>query len=70
MYADELLRLDAIVERIIRDAFSTKPVDWEYESEVRLVIQNSKDDAVFYNYPPEAVRRVIVGERATADDRD
>lgn len=50
---------------IWQQVFATKPAEWSYERERRLLVQTVKSDntPLVRSYPREAVRAVIVGER-------
>ncbi|WP_262269603.1 DUF2971 domain-containing protein [Microvirga yunnanensis] len=50
---------------IWQQVFATKPTEWSYERERRLLVQTEKTDdtPVFRRYPHEAVKEVILGER-------
>jgi hypothetical protein len=50
-----------------QNAFASKPVEWQYEHEVRLVTgtDNEHKEAILYHYPPEMVKSVILGEKMT-----
>lgn len=50
---------------IWQQVFATKPAEWSYERERRLLVQTDKSDntPLLRSYPREAVRAVIVGER-------
>lgn len=50
---------------IWQQVFATKPAEWGYERERRLLVQTDKSDntPLLRSYPREAVRAVIVGER-------
>lgn len=50
---------------IWQQIFATKPAEWSYERERRLLVQTNKSDntPLVRSYPREAVRAVIVGER-------
>jgi Protein of unknown function (DUF2971) len=52
--------------------FATKPKEWQYERERRLLIHSGKTDnsPIFLEYPVAAVREVILGERMEAGFRD
>lgn len=63
MYQDDIPRLEKIVHRILQDAFATKPIDWRYEKEIRLILQMASDGPVLHHYPTDALKRIIVGER-------
>lgn len=52
--------------------FATKPKEWRYERERRLLVHSGKTDTspIFLDYPRAAVREVILGERMEAGFRD
>jgi hypothetical protein len=51
--------------------FATKPADWGYEREVRLLIPRDDESTnpLKTPYSHEAVKRIILGERMTDDAR-
>ena len=53
------------IRDIWQQVFATKPAEWRYERERRLLIQTEKSDhtPLVRRYPREAVSAVIVGER-------
>lgn len=53
------------LNRMIRYAVASKPKEWMYEQEVRLVIITDSDDRspVIHTYPPESVKSIIIGEK-------
>jgi hypothetical protein len=61
--------------RTMRDiwqhVFATKPAEWRYERERRLLVPTDRTDTtpVFRNYPREAIKTVILGERMLDDYR-
>lgn len=56
------------MNEITRLALATKPREWAYESEVRLIMHTEKNDrrAVDYLCPANSIKGVIVGERMSA----
>lgn len=66
--ADEAVRK---MQSIWREVFATKPVEWSYERERRLLVQTSRRDTapILHPYPREAVKEIILGERMTDDNR-
>lgn len=52
--------------------FATKPREWKYERERRLLIHSDRTDTtpIFLDYPPSAVREIILGERMEASFRN
>jgi len=68
-YLDERPRLWDIINRTIVAAFATKPIEWQYERECRLIIQSDMaSDLQFHAYPIDALKRIIVGQRAREED--
>lgn len=63
-------RLWDIVRRSLISAFATKPIEWSYERECRLILQNKAAGPVLHSYPKGALRQVIVGQRSTREDRE
>ncbi|MEZ8154552.1 DUF2971 domain-containing protein [Vibrio splendidus] len=50
---------------IYKKMLATKPLDWKYEEELRIIYQSScnKKSAQFLKYPPQAIKSVIFGEK-------
>jgi hypothetical protein len=57
---------------IYQKMLATKPLDWKYENEVRLICPAKFPDekGEFLKYPPEAIKRVIFGEKMPKKQRD
>lgn len=57
---------------IWQQVFATKPVEWQYEHERRLLMQTDCTDTspILRPFERECVRELIVGERMPADYRD
>jgi hypothetical protein len=55
----------ALMKTIWQRVFATKPLDWEYEHEKRLLLHamDTGKEPMFYTYPVAAVTEVVVGER-------
>ncbi|MBI6630354.1 hypothetical protein [Pontibaca salina] len=57
-----------VAVRIMHDiwprAFGTKPAEWNYECERRLLVQTESTDTapIFRNYLREAIKEIILGE--------
>ena len=51
--------------------FATKPSEWKYEQERRLLVQTDRSDAqpILRTYPRKAVKEIILGERMPHDYR-
>jgi len=50
---------------LFQKMLATKPIEWRYEEELRIISQPKNQDKPdeFLNYPPEAIKCVIIGER-------
>lgn len=59
-------------QEIMQMVFATKPIDWSYEAERRLLVQASTDahDPLLHPYPNTALREVLIGERMSVTFRD
>lgn len=57
---------------IYKKMLATKPIDWKYEEEVRVICQSScnKKLGQFLKYPPQAIKSVIVGEKMPEKQRN
>jgi len=60
-----------IMHDIWRHAFGTKPTEWSYERERRLLIQTDRKDElpILRKYPFETIKQIIVGERMPLEYR-
>lgn len=51
-------------DEIFRKMLATKPHEWEYEEEIRLISQSFSDkEGGLFKYPPQAIKSVIFGEK-------
>ncbi|WP_193143523.1 DUF2971 domain-containing protein [Meridianimarinicoccus sp. MJW13] len=50
---------------ILQRVFATKPLEWEYEAERRLLVRASGNDTepIFHRFPKTALREILIGER-------
>jgi hypothetical protein len=55
-----------------RKMHASKPKEWKYEKEVRLIfsVDNNSTAGEKYYYPPDAIRSVITGEKMSSVNRD
>ncbi|MEP2736221.1 MAG: DUF2971 domain-containing protein [Erythrobacter sp.] len=58
----------ALRKELYRPMFFTKPLDWEYEEEFRVIYQTSKMTNVPFN--PEKVYEVILGAKCPEEDEN
>ena len=60
----ELKRSILIQQQMLRALFTTKPIEWEYEHERRLLVQAKTEDKVpvMDPYPENAIKEIILGE--------
>lgn len=67
----ELERSTLMQQRILRALFATKPAEWSYERERRLLVQTDRKDElpILRKYPFEAIKQIVVGERMPLDYR-
>ena len=70
-YEEASLQAHARITAIWRRVFATKPVEWRYEGEQRLLLQATDGGAepVQLEIPVEALRGIIMGERMDYDYR-
>ncbi|SDO64049.1 DUF2971 domain-containing protein [Afipia sp. GAS231] len=70
-YEEASLQAHANMTAIWRRVFATKPVEWRYEGEQRLLLQATDGGAepVQLEIPVEALRGIIMGERMDYDYR-
>jgi hypothetical protein len=66
-YEGEVRRVE--LNEIIRNAIASKPKEWQYEKELRLVIMASKEDKkpVSFKYPSKSIKSIILGEKMSDD---
>lgn len=71
MYQRYLNEVYAASRLIFRPMLATKPKEWSYEEELRLIYQseNDNDNIEFLKYPRDAVKSIIVGERMPDRER-
>ncbi len=53
------------MQEIWQLVFATKPTEWKYEGERRLLVQSTQSDnkPILRTYPREAIKEIILGER-------
>lgn len=66
-YEGELRRFE--LNEIIRTAVASKPKEWEYEKERRLVIitPDENKQPILHKYPLKSIKAIILGEKMDAD---
>src|SRR3546814_13755653 len=59
------------MREIWQQVFATKPAEWKYERERRLLVQTDRDDAapVLRRYGRDAIKEVILGARMPEEYR-
>jgi len=67
MYKDAMERAYRQNDEIYQKMLATKPLEWKYEEEIRIITQTEKTDksGVTLKYPPEAIKSIILGEKMT-----
>lgn len=50
---------------IFKKMLATKPINWKYEEEIRVIYQSMSDSKAgeFLKYPSQAIKSIIVGEK-------
>lgn len=71
MYEESGAEAIRLMREIWQHVFATKPAEWKYERERRLLVQTAATDIapVLRKYDRNAVREIIVGERMPDDFR-
>lgn len=71
MYEEAGAEAVRMMHDIWRHAFGTKPAEWSYERERRLLVQSDRDDElpILRKYPADAITQIVVGERMPSDYR-
>lgn len=61
----DLREAKKLLNKLYTKTIATKPVQWKYEKEVRLIYYSIEDylKGEFFHYPAEAVKSITVGER-------
>ncbi len=64
-YNQQLNQSVKYAEEIFRSMLATKPIDWIYEEELRIIYQSLSEgkQPEFMNYPRQAIKSVIFGEK-------
>lgn len=64
-YNQQLNKLVNHSEEIFRSMLATKPIDWMYEEELRIIYQSLSEgkQPEFLSYPRQAIKSVIFGEK-------
>lgn len=72
MYEQCLVGVFKSNSEIYQKMLATKPLDWEYENEMRIICQTMLPDerGEFLKYPPQAIKSVIIGEKMPEKQRD
>ena len=72
--SDARVPADLFSERLAHEFFFTKSEDWAYESEWRLVLPLDPDESgegePYVRLPEGLLTTVIIGSRASEEDRD
>lgn len=64
-YEDALDKSVLKSNQIFKKMLATKPINWEYEEEIRMITQTiiDSESGNFFKYPPQAIKSVIFGEK-------
>lgn len=57
-----------LLKNLYKKTIASKPIQWKYEKEVRLIIYSENDSSAgeFFHFPSTAIKSVIVGEKIDA----
>ena len=71
MYAEAGAEAVRMMHDIWRHAFGSKPAEWSYERERRLLVQSDRQDdsPILRKYPADAIKKIVVGERTPPEYR-
>lgn len=69
MYEEAGAEAVRMMHDIWRHAFGSKPAEWSYERERRLLVQSDRQDdfPILRKYPVDAIKQIVVGERMPPD---
>jgi hypothetical protein len=63
-YEQALKDAEQLLDNLYTKTVATKPIQWKYEEETRLVFSaNTNSEGEFFKYPPAAVKGIIFGEK-------
>jgi hypothetical protein len=63
-YEKALIDAEQLLDDLYTKTIATKPIQWKYEEEIRLVFSsNEASEGEYFKYPPEAIKGIIFGER-------
>lgn len=63
-YEQALKDATQLLESLYTKTIATKPKQWKYEKEFRLVFYSDKTtEGEYFKYPPDAIKSIIFGER-------
>lgn len=69
-YLKALKEANKLLENLYQKTIATKPLQWKYEKETRLIFYSENVSGEFYKYPPNAIKSVFFGERMRKKDID
>jgi hypothetical protein len=64
-YKEDLRKAEKLVKDLYRKTIATKPSQWKYEKEVRLIFdsKNSSSAGEFFRFPANSIKSVVFGEK-------
>lgn len=63
-YEQALKDAEQLLDDLYTKTVATKPIQWKYEEEIRLVFSDKNNsEGKFFKYPPEALKGIIIGEK-------
>jgi hypothetical protein len=63
---------ESLLRELYQNLLATKPREWEYEQEIRLIVHGLEDEhqrGVRVSFPPEAVKALYIGDRVRLRDK-
>jgi hypothetical protein len=70
-YKQALIDAEQLLNELYTKTVATKPIEWKYEEETRLVFStNNNNEGEFFKYPAEAIKGIIFGEKINLKARE
>lgn len=70
-YEQALKDAEQLLDELYTKTIATKPIEWKYEKESRLVFSATNNtEGEFFKYPAEAIKGIIFGEKMNLKAKD
>ncbi len=71
-YKQGLKDANQLLKDLYTKTIASKPVNWKYEKEIRLVFYSGKENlgGEFFHFPSSAIKSVILGERISTKSKE